>query len=124
MATLPATPETIEQLYGPAGRGLNLLGELASLARCGAVHAVSDVEEFGTASDKRWEIPPPTSTTLAIGVTPEHVAWRIWKLLLHPRRVIYVPRWLRIVPWVELSFGWLEDLIGMLMLRRKQSGRG
>jgi short-subunit dehydrogenase len=52
------------------------------------------------------------------GVTPGHVAWRIWKLLLHPRRVIYVPRWLGIVPWVELSFGWLEDGIGPLLLKR------
>lgn len=57
--------------------------------------------------------------TERVGVTPEHVAWRIWRLLLHPRRVIYVPRWLQIVPWVELSFGWVEDLIGPLLLRRK-----
>ncbi len=59
--------------------------------------------------------------TERVGVTSEHVAWRIWKLLLRPRRVIYVPRWLRIVPWVELSFGWLEDLMGPLLLRRKSS---
>jgi short-subunit dehydrogenase len=56
--------------------------------------------------------------TERVGVTSEHVAWRIWKLLLQPRRVIYVPRWLQIVPWVELSFGWLEDRIGPLLLRR------
>ncbi len=59
--------------------------------------------------------------TEKVGVTPEHVAWRIWKLLLRPRRVIYVPRWLQIVPWVELSFGWLEDLIGPLLLKRQRS---
>jgi short-subunit dehydrogenase len=58
--------------------------------------------------------------TEKVGVTPEHVAWRIWKLLLRPRRIIYVPRWLQIVPWVELSFGWLEDLIGPLLLRRQR----
>jgi uncharacterized protein len=56
--------------------------------------------------------------TEKVGVTSEHVAWRIWKLLLRPRRVIYVPRWLQIVPWVELSFGWLEDRIGPMLLRR------
>ncbi len=33
--------------------------------------------------------------TEKVGVTSEHVAWRIWKLLLRPRRVIYVPRWLQ-----------------------------
>lgn len=59
--------------------------------------------------------------TERMGVTSEHVAWRIWKLLLRPKRVIYVPRWLQIVPWVELSFGWLEDLIGPLLLKRKPS---
>ena len=58
--------------------------------------------------------------TERVGVTSEHVAWRIWKLLLRPRRVIYVPRWLRIVPWVELSFGWLEDLVGPLLLKRQK----
>lgn len=56
--------------------------------------------------------------TERVGVTSEHVAWRIWKLLLHPKRVIYVPRWLQIVPWIELSFGWLEDLIGPLLLKK------
>ncbi len=57
--------------------------------------------------------------TERVGVTSEHVAWRIGKLLLHPRRVIYVPRWLRIVPWVELSFGWIIDRIGPLLLKRQ-----
>ena len=56
--------------------------------------------------------------TERVGVTSEHVALQIWKLLMHPRRVIYVPRWLRIVPWMELSFGWLEDRIGPLLLRK------
>lgn len=54
-----------------------------------------------------------------VGVTSELVARRIWNLLLHPKRVVYVPRWLGIVPWAELSFGWLEDLIGPLLLKRK-----
>jgi len=56
--------------------------------------------------------------TERVGVTSEHMAWRIWKLLLHPKRIIYVPRWLQIVPWIELSFGWLEDLIGPALLKR------
>jgi short-subunit dehydrogenase len=56
-----------------------------------------------------------------VGVPAEHVAHRIRELLLRPRRVIYVPRWLQIVPWIELSFGWLEDLIGPLLLKRKHS---
>jgi len=58
--------------------------------------------------------------TEKVGVTSEHVAFRIWDLLLHSRRIIYVPRWLKIVPWFELSFGWLEDLIGPVLLKRKK----
>ncbi len=61
--------------------------------------------------------------TERVGVTSEHVAWHIWKLLLHPKRVIYVPRWLQIVPWVELSFGWLEDWIGPALLKRQTTIR-
>ncbi len=56
--------------------------------------------------------------TEKFGVTSEHVAHRIWNLLLHPQRIIYVPRWLQIVPWIELSFGWVEDLIGPILLER------
>ncbi len=55
--------------------------------------------------------------TEKIGVTAEHVAQRIWQLWLHPKRVIYIPRWLGVTPWVELSFGWLEDWIGPLLLK-------
>jgi hypothetical protein len=37
---------------------------------CGAVHAASDVEEFGTTNDRRWDIPPATSTTWLYGLIP------------------------------------------------------
>jgi short-subunit dehydrogenase len=54
-----------------------------------------------------------------VGVTADHVAWRIWKLILRPRRVIYVPGWLRVVPWAELSFGWIIDRAGPLLLKNR-----
>jgi len=38
-------------------------------------------------------------------------------LLLHPRRVIYIPSWLAITPYVENTFGWLIDRLGPLLLR-------
>ncbi len=41
---------------------------------CGAVHAVSDVEEYGTANKNRWEIPPKTSTTWLYGLIPSSYA--------------------------------------------------
>lgn len=55
--------------------------------------------------------------TERIGVTAERVANRIWRLLDHPRRVIYIPSWLGITPFIENYFGWLIDRLGPLLLR-------
>jgi len=52
-----------------------------------------------------------------IGVSAETVANRIWNLLEHPRRVVYVPTWLSITPFVENTFGWIIDRLGPLLLR-------
>lgn len=41
---------------------------------CGAAHSASDVEEFGTGTDKRWEIPPPTPTKWLYGIIPSSFA--------------------------------------------------
>jgi len=83
-----------------------------SVVRAGAVK--TEFYESALEHQNSGHIP-----TEKIGVTSEHVAHRIWNLLLHPKRIIYVPRWLQIVPWVELTFGWLEDLIGPMLLRRQ-----
>ena len=37
---------------------------------CGAIHAVSDVEQYGSGSDAAWEIPPPTQTPWLYGLVP------------------------------------------------------
>lgn len=55
--------------------------------------------------------------TERIGVSADHIANHIWKLLEHPRRVVYIPFWLRITPSVENLFGWLIDRLGPLLLR-------
>ncbi|MFH2040624.1 MAG: SDR family oxidoreductase [Chloroflexota bacterium] len=52
-----------------------------------------------------------------MGVPAEKVAHRIWDLFKKPRKVIYVPGYLRITPWVELYFGWLVDRLGPLLLK-------
>jgi len=49
------------------------------------------------------------------------VAHSVWSLLQRPRRVAYVPRGLRVVPWIELTFGWLMDLIGPALLRKRSA---
>lgn len=88
-------------------------GVWVSVVRAGAVRT-----EFGEAALKQengGHVP-----TERVGVKPELVARRIGELLLHPRRVIYVPRWLAVVPWLELAFGWLEDRLGALLLEREK----
>jgi hypothetical protein len=59
-----------------------------------------------------------------VGVSADYVAQRIWTLIQRPRRVIYVPYWLRVVPWAELSFGWIIDRVGPLLLRKQKSANG
>lgn len=61
--------------------------------------------------------------TERMGVSAEMVANRIWQLLDHPRRVIYVPAWLGITPFVENAFGWLIDRLGPLLLRAESRSK-
>lgn len=82
-----------------------------SIVRAGAV--LTEFGESALGRERGGHVP-----TERIGVRAEHVADRIWGLLQHPRRVIYVPRWTRLVPWVEMTFGWAMDLIGPALLRR------
>jgi short-subunit dehydrogenase len=85
-----------------------------SVVRAGPVR--TEFGEAAVALENGGHVP-----TEKIGVSADRVAWRIWKLLLHPRRVIYVPTWLGIVPWLELSFGWIIDRIGPLLLKYRKS---
>ena len=43
-----------------------------------------------------------------------------WRLLSHPRRVMYVPGWLWISQFVEVLFGPVIDLVGPLLLKREK----
>lgn len=54
---------------------------------CGAIHAVSDVEEFGFASPARWPIPEPTPTAWLYGLIPSSYA-AIEAQFGHPRGTI------------------------------------
>jgi short-subunit dehydrogenase len=56
-----------------------------------------------------------------VGLTSEQVAQRIWTLMLRPRRVVYLPEYLRLVPWAELAFGWIIDRLGPMLLRNKKA---
>ncbi len=83
-----------------------------SVVRAGAV--LTEFGESALARDGGGHVP-----TESIGVSADYVAGRVWDLIQHPRRFIYVPGWTRVVPWAEMSFGWVMDLIGPLLLRRQ-----
>ena len=53
-----------------------------------------------------------------LAISAETIAEQVWKLVQHPRRVIYVPSLLAVTPWVEACFGWIIDRLGPLLLKR------
>jgi len=57
-----------------------------------------------------------------MGVSAEVVAKQIWQLLQKPKRRVYVPAILKITPWFEFSTGWVQNLIGPILLKRNSSG--
>ncbi len=82
-----------------------------SVVRVGPV--LTEFSESALGRDGGRHVP-----TEKVGVSAGHVAQEIWWLLQHPRRVIYVPRWLAITPLAEGAFGWLMDLMGPALLSR------
>jgi hypothetical protein len=54
---------------------------------CGAIHAVSDVEEFGTVNSKRWEIPARTATSWLYGLIPSSYTAIDWQFHFPPGTV-------------------------------------
>lgn len=80
-----------------------------SVVRAGPVR--TDFSETAASLEGGLHIP-----TERIGVTADTIANKIWNLLEHPRRVVYVPAWLGITPYIENSFGWLIDRLGPLLL--------
>ena len=112
IALYGATKSFLDNFTTALARELRGTRVFASVVRAGPVR--TEFGETALSQENGGHVP-----TEKIGVTSEVVAWEIWKLLLRPRRVIYVPRWLRIVPWAELSFGWVIDRIGPLLLMRQ-----
>ena len=85
-----------------------------SVVRAGPVKT-----EFGEATLLRENgLHVPTEK---VGVSAERVAERIWDLVRRPRRVVYVPDWMRVVPWVEMAFGWIIDRVGPRLLKRQKT---
>ncbi len=114
IAVYGATKSFLDSFTTALYRELSGTDVHVSVVRAGPVQT-----EFGEAALKREN--GGHMPTEKVGVSAEVVATRIWKLLLRPRRVAYVPGWLRVVPWAELAFGWLIDRIGPLLLKRAKT---
>jgi short-subunit dehydrogenase len=83
-----------------------------SVVRAGPVTS----EFFQTAASRPSGSPIPAER---FGIEPEVVAGQVWNLLHKPRQVVYVPGWLRVAPWIEFFFGWVEDRLGPFLLRNR-----
>jgi uncharacterized protein len=114
IALYGATKSFLDNFSTALHRELKGTGVHVSVVRAGAVK--TEFGESALARDHGGHVP-----TERMGVSAEHVAARIWNLIQKPRRVIYVPDWLRLVPWAELTFGWVIDRLGPLLLKRKKS---
>jgi short-subunit dehydrogenase len=111
IAMYSASKAFIDAFTTSLNRELRRSGVTVSAMRLGAVetefYKQARKKENGKAVPaERWAIPVET------------VNRALWKLLNNPRRVIYVPGWLRISAVVEPLFGWLIDPLGPLLLRR------
>jgi len=112
VALYSGTKSLVDAFSTALHRELRRTGVHVSVVRPGAV----DTEFYKTAEARSSEVRAPVER---LAVKPRAVADRVWSLLQRPRRVSHVPRWLAFVPWVEVSFGWLLDLIGAPLLRRQ-----
>ncbi|MCX7681410.1 MAG: SDR family NAD(P)-dependent oxidoreductase [Anaerolineae bacterium] len=112
IALYSATKSFVDAFTTGLHRELRGTGVRVSVVRAGAV--ATEFFDRVTSRFDRLQLP-----LKRWGIAPEAVAERVWKLLRRPVRVAYVPDVLRIVPWIELAFGWLMDRIGPLLLRRQ-----
>jgi short-subunit dehydrogenase len=113
VALYGATKSFLDNFTTALYRELTGTGIHVSVVRAGPVR--TEFGEVALSKENGGHVP-----TEHMGVSADLVAWRIWKLMLRPRRVIYIPDWLRIVPWTELAFGWIIDRIGPLLLRKQR----
>lgn len=112
VAVYSATKSFIDSLTTALFRELRGSGVHVSAVRPGPV----TTEFFRTAASLPAGGAVPAER---FAVSPASVSRVICNLVRRPRRVAYVPRGLGIVPWIEAAFGWVFNLIGPLLLRRR-----
>ena len=112
-ALYSATKSFIDTLTTALHRELRGTGVHVSAVRPGPV-----LTEFYQSVVKRSE---GRSIPVERFVPPEAVADAIMRLLVHPRRAVYVPKRFWVIPWLEFGFGWLIDRVAVLLIRRQAS---
>ncbi len=112
VAVYSATKSFVDSFTTALHRELRGTGVHVSAVRPGPVAT----EFYRTAASLASGRPVPAER---FGVSARAVARVICRLLSRPRRAAYVPRGLKIIPLIELGFGWLLDRLGPLLLRRQ-----
>jgi short-subunit dehydrogenase len=112
VAIYSATKSFIDSFTTSIYRELRGTNVHVSVVRSGAVSSEFFDHAAGRSDGRRIPLE-------RFSVSPEIVAGRIWSLLNRPARTAYIPRSLAVVPWLELSFGWIIDRLGPLALKRQ-----
>ncbi len=112
VALYSATKSFVDALTTALHRELAGSGVHVSVVKPGPVLT----EFYRTAARLPFGSPVPGER---LAVKPEAVAAAILSLLRRPRRAVWVPGALRVMPWVEAGFGWVLDRLGPLLLRRR-----
>ncbi len=112
VAVYGASKAFLDNFTSALQRELRGAGVTASVVRLGPV-----ASEFYAVSAAR-----PSSSLFPAGrfsISAGRAAEGLYRLLAHPRRVVYLPAVLAAAPWLELCFGWLIDRLGPLLLKRR-----
>jgi UDP-glucose 4-epimerase len=110
VALYSATKSFIDSFTTAMNRELLHSGVRLGVVRPGYV--ATELSSGSAGQPGGWRIPGAR-----FAVSAEAVAGAIWSMICRGKRVRYVPRILSLMPWVELSFGWLIDRLGPLLLR-------
>lgn len=112
VALYSATKSFVDALTTALHRETHGTGVHVSVVKPGAV-----LTEFYRTAER---LPGGSSVPAErLGVSVERVVKAIMSLLRRPRRAVWIPGPLAVVPWVEFSFGWIMDRIGPALLRRR-----
>jgi short-subunit dehydrogenase len=113
IAVYSASKGYLDSITTSIYRDLRHSGVIVSILRAGPVKteffdAARNLKNGGSVPAERFAI------------SADRVARKIWNLLIHPRRVAYVPFFLAVSPLLEILFSPVIDQVGPLLLRRRK----